>query len=127
MNLLIFLLSLRRFKTKYCLDNGRKAIPSIRMFKYLLLKAIHDLSWWNDQNMTCPLKCFLGVVPEDEVIDPSSLTKFRRLRLKDALDMLIGKKVEIALEKKLITSKTAIVDATYTKARYNQKSPREFL
>ena len=29
---------------KYCLDNGRNAISPIRMFKYLLLKAIYDLS-----------------------------------------------------------------------------------
>ena len=29
---------------KYCLDNGRNAIPPIRMFKYLLLKSIYDLS-----------------------------------------------------------------------------------
>ena len=28
---------------KYCLDNGRNAIPPIRMFKYLLLKSIYDL------------------------------------------------------------------------------------
>ncbi len=63
------------------------------------------------------------------VIDPSSLTKFRKLRLKDVslLDMLIGKTVEIALEKEIIKSKTIIVDATHTKARYNQKSPKEFL
>jgi transposase len=27
-------------KDKYCLDNGRNAIDPIRMFKYLLLKAI---------------------------------------------------------------------------------------
>ena len=26
------------------LDNGRNAVPPIRMFKYLLLKAIYDLS-----------------------------------------------------------------------------------
>lgn len=26
---------------KYCLDNGRNAVPPIRMFKYLLLKAIY--------------------------------------------------------------------------------------
>ncbi|PPA88043.1 IS5/IS1182 family transposase, partial [Brevibacillus laterosporus] len=31
-------------KDKYCLDNGRKAIDPIRMFKYLLLKSIYDLS-----------------------------------------------------------------------------------
>lgn len=29
---------------KYCLDNGRNAVPPIRMFKYLLLKSIYDLS-----------------------------------------------------------------------------------
>jgi hypothetical protein len=43
------------------------------------------------------------------------------------LDLLIGKTVEIALEKGIIKSKTLIVDATHTKARYNQKSPIEFL
>lgn len=29
---------------KYCLNNGRNAISPIRMFKYLLLKSIFDLS-----------------------------------------------------------------------------------
>ncbi|GGG08119.1 hypothetical protein GCM10010916_26270 [Paenibacillus abyssi] len=29
---------------KYCLDNGRNAIDPIRMFKYLLLKVIFELS-----------------------------------------------------------------------------------
>ncbi|NRF91343.1 transposase, partial [Paenibacillus frigoriresistens] len=31
-------------QVNYCLDNGRNAIDPIRMFKYLLLKAIFDLS-----------------------------------------------------------------------------------
>lgn len=123
---------LEELKTKYCLDNGRNAIPPIRMFKYLLLKAIHDLSdvdLVERSKYDMSFKYFLGMAPEDEVIDSSSLTKFRRLRLTDVglLDMLIGKTVEIALEKNLITSKTIIVNATHTKARYNQKSPKEFL
>src|SRR5665648_798891 len=29
---------------RYCLDNGRNAISPIRMFKYLLLKSIFDVS-----------------------------------------------------------------------------------
>ena len=29
---------------KYCINNGRNAIDLIRMFKYLLLKSIFDLS-----------------------------------------------------------------------------------
>lgn len=123
---------LEELKSKYCLDNGRNAIPPIRMFKYLLLKAIHDLS---DADLVerskydMSFKYFLDMSPEEDVIDSSSLTKFRRLRLQDMnlLDLLISKTVGIALEKGLITSKTIIVDATHTKARYNQKSPKEFL
>ena len=40
------------------------------------------------------------MAPEEEVIEPSTLTKFRKLRHKDVnlLDVLIGKTVEIALE-----------------------------
>ena len=74
-------------------------------------------------------KYFLDMAPEDPVIDPSSLTKFRKLRLKDInlLDMLINKTVEIAIEKGIIKSKAIIVDATHTKARYNQKTPKEIL
>ena len=123
---------LEELQSKYCLDNGRNAIPPIRMFKYLLLKAIHDVSdvdLVERSKYDMSFKYFLGMAPEDEVIEPSSLTKFRRLRLQDVdlLDMLIGKTVEIALEKEIIKSKTIIVDATHTKARYNQKSPKEFL
>lgn len=117
---------------KYCLDNGRGAIDPIRMFKYLLLKSIFDLS---DADIVerskydMSFKYFLDMAPEEDVIDSSSLTKFRKLRLKDMnlLDMLIGKTVEIAIDKGIIKSKSIIVDATHTKARYNQKSPKEIL
>lgn len=123
---------LEELKSKYCLDNGRNAVPPIRMFKYLLLKSIYDLSDIDvveRSKYDMSFKYFLDVAPEDSVIDPSSLTKFRKLRLQDVglLDMLIGKTVEIALEKEIIKSKSIIVDATHTKARYNQKSPKEFL
>ena len=74
-------------------------------------------------------KYFLNMAPEEPVINPSSLTKFRKLRLIDVnlLDMLINKTVEIAIEKEIIKSKSIIVDATHTKARYNQMSPKEIL
>jgi transposase len=119
-------------KNQYCLDNGRNAIDPIRMFKYLLLKAIFELSDIDiveRSKYDMSFKYFLHMAPEDTVIDPSSLTKFRKLRLKDLnlLDMLINKTVEIAIEKGIIQSKAIIVDATHTKARYNQKSPREIL
>ncbi len=116
----------------YCLDNGRGAIDPIRMFKYLLLKVIFDLSDVDiverfKYNMS--FKYFLNMAPEEGVINPSSLTKFRKLRLTDTnlLDLLINKTVQIAIEKEIIKSKSIIVDSTHTKARYNQKSPREIL
>jgi transposase len=117
---------------KYCLDNGRNAISPIRMFKYLLLKSIFDLSDVDiveRSKYDMSFKYFLDMTPEEDVIDPSSLTKFRKIRLKDIylLDMLINKTVIIALEKGIIKSKSIIVDATHTRARYNQKSPREIL
>lgn len=116
----------------YCLDNGRNAFPPIRMFKYLLLKSIYDLSDVDvveRSKYDMSFKYFLDMAPEDEVINPSSLTKFRKLRLKDMnlLDMLIAKTVQLALEKGIIKSKSIIVDATHTKSRYNQKTPRQVL
>jgi transposase len=123
---------LEELQNKYCLDNGRNAVPPVRMFKYLLLKSIFDLSDVDvveRSKYDMSFKYFLDMAPEDAVINPSSLTKFRKLRLKDVglLDMLIQKTAKIALEKELIQSKSIIVDATHTKARYNQKSPKEFL
>lgn len=123
---------LEELKHKYCLDNGRNAVPPIRMFKYLLLKSIFDISDIDvveRSRYDMSFKYFLDMAPEASVIDPSSLTKFRKLRLQDVnlLDMLIQKTVEIALEKEIIKSTSIIVDATHTKARYNQKSPKEIL
>ncbi|MGG2196590.1 IS1182 family transposase [Paenibacillus sp. JMULE4] len=119
-------------EAKYCLDNGRNAIDPIRMFKYLLLKAIFELSDVDiveRSKYDMSFKYFLGMAPEDSVIDPSSLTKFRKLRLRDMnlLDMLIGKTVVLAIEQNILKSNSIIVDATHTKARYNQKSPQEIL
>lgn len=88
----------------YCLDNGRNAVPPIRMFKYLLLKSIYDLS-------------------DVDVVERSKYD----MSFKYFLDMLIAKTVQLALEKGIIKSKSIIVDATHTKSRYNQKTPRQVL
>lgn len=115
-------------KKEYCDDNGRNAINPIRMFKYLLLKTIYnvsDIDVVERSKYDMSFKYFLDMAPEDEVINASSLTKFRKLRLKNTnlLDLLINKTVEIALEKKIIKSKSIIVDSTHTRSLYNQKSP----
>ncbi len=116
----------------YCPDNGRNAIDPVILFKYLLLKVIDNLSDVDiveRSRYDLSYKFFLGIAPEDPVINPSSLTKFRKLRLKDSnlLDLLICKTVQIALEKGIIKSKSIIVDATHTRSRFNQKSGVEVL
>lgn len=117
---------------KYCHDNGRNAESPIKMFKYLLLKCIYDISDVDvveRSRMDMSFKYFLDISPEASVINPSSLTKFRRLRLKDTdlLNLLIGKTVSLALEKGIIKSKSIIVDATHTKSRSNPLSPIKVL
>lgn len=118
--------------SKYCHDNGRTAESPIRLFKYLLLKVIYnvsDVDVVERSRVDMSFKYFLGMAPEDDVINPSTLTKFRRLRLKDTdlLNLLIGKTVAIAIDKGIIKSKSIIVDATHTKSRSNPLSPLEVL
>lgn len=69
-------------------------------------------------------KYFLEMSPEEEVINSSSLTKVRKLQLKDTdlLNLLINKTVSVAIEKGVIRSKSIIVDAvdaTHTLSRTN--------
>lgn len=118
--------------SKYCLDDGRIAVDPVQMFKYLYLKVLYNIS---DRDLIkraktdMAMKFFLGLNPEDDVIHPSLLTKFRRQRLKDSniLNLLISKSVQVALDKKLITSNKIIIDSTHTASNYNQKSPIETL
>jgi transposase len=120
-------------KDKYCPDNGRTAIDPRVLFKYLLIKVIDN---WSDADVVehsrydMSYKCFLGLPPEQSVmIDPSSLTVFRRRRLQDPdlMDKLISQSLQVAAEHGLIKSRTIIVDSTHTKSRANKHFPSEFL
>lgn len=118
--------------SKYCITNGRTAESPVRMFKYLLLKTIYtvsDVDVVERSQYDMSFKYFLEMSPEEGVIDPSSLTKFRKLRLKDndLLNLLINKTVTIAIEKGIIRSKSIIVDATHSLSRSNPYSALEVL
>lgn len=55
---------------KYCKDNGRTAESPIRMFKYLLLKTIYDISDVDvveRSRYDMSFKYFLGMAPEEEM------------------------------------------------------------
>lgn len=117
---------------KYCVTNGRTAESPVRMFKYLLLKTIYtvsDVDVVERSRYDMSFKYFLEMSPEEEVIDPGSLTKFRKLRLQDSdlLNLLINKTVTIAIEKGIIRSKSIIVDATHSLSRSNPYSALEVL
>ena len=118
--------------SKYCMTNGRTAESPVRMFKYLLLKTIYtvsDVDVVERSQYDMSFKYFLDMSPEEGVIDASSLTKFRKLRLKDndLLNLLISKTVAIAIEKGIIRSKSIIVDATHSLSRSNPYSALEVL
>jgi len=111
-------------KDKYCLDNGRNAISPVVLFKYLLLKAFNrlsDVDVVERSRYDMSFKFFLDFSPEDDVIHPTSLTRFRRIRLQDAtlLQKLMNIIVQVALKYDLVKSKKVIVDSTHIKARYN--------
>ena len=117
---------------KYCHNNGRNAEDPIRLFKYLLLKCMNELS---DEDLVeqsrydMSFKYFLGYRPEDDVISPSLLTKFRKLRLVDEeiMDKLIACTVRLGIENGVLKSKNIIVDSTHSLARYHNRKPHEVL
>lgn len=119
-------------KDTYTLDNGRPGYSPIMMFKYLLLKRIYELS---DRDLIkralsdMSFKYFLDLAPEEKVIDPTTLTKFRRLRLKDesVMDNLVKQSVKIALDNGIKLSNTLIMDSTHSNSRYGIKSAREYM
>ncbi len=119
-------------ENKYCLNNGRNAKSPVLLFKYLFLKYLYNLS---DNGVVersrydLSFKYFLELTPEEDVIHPSLLTKFRKQRLKDEnlLDLLINKSVEIAINYGILKSKSVIVDSTHTLARYHKTTQREML
>lgn len=131
-NLVDFSFVHKELVNKYCQNNGRTANDPICMFKYLLLKVIYNIS---DKDLVersrtdMAFKYFLDLTPEEDVINPSSLTKFRKQRLKDVelLDLLIGKTVAIAIEQGVINSRSIIVDATHSYARSIQHTPLQNL
>ncbi len=118
-------------KKQYCEHFGRPAKEPERIFKILFLKKLYDLS---DERVvsSCQTdmayKYFLGMAPEDKMIDPSLLTKFRKTRItEDILEELLKETIQQAISKGLVKSGTIIVDATHVEAAVNAKSPTQVL
>ena len=101
------------------------------MFKQEFLKKIYDLSdeaLIRDIKVNMAFKYFLGMNPEDEPVDSSLLTKFRKTRItEDILEEMLTEMVRQAIEKGLIKSRMVIVDATHSKASAKHETPTQIL
>ncbi len=118
-------------RKQYCEKFGRPAKEPEMMFKLLFLKKLYDLS---DERLVSSAqtdmayKYFLGLSPEDKMIDSSLLTKFRKTRItEDILEDMLKETIQQAIQKGLVKSGTIIVDATHTEAAVRAKSVTQVL
>ena len=118
-------------KKQYCEHFGRPAKEPEMIFKLLFLKKLYDLSderVISSSQTDMAYKYFLGLAPEDKIIDPCLLTKFRKTRItEDILEELLKETIQQAISKGLVKSGTIIVDATHVEAAVNAKSPTQVL
>lgn len=99
--------------------------------KLLFLKKLYDLS--NERLIASAqtdmaYKYFLGLEPEENLIDPSLLTKFRKTRItEDILEEMLKETITQAIEKGLVKSGTIIVDSTHSDAAVRPKTVTQVL
>ena len=83
-------------RKQYCEHFGRPAKEPEMMFKLLFLKKLYDLSderLISSAQTDMAYKYFLDLSPEDKMIDPSLLTKFRKTRItEDILEDMLKEK-----------------------------------
>ena len=118
-------------KTSYCEHFGRPAKEPEMMFKLLFLKKLYDLSdekLIENANMHMGYKYFLNLNPEDEVVDSSLLTKFRKTRItEDILEEILKETVQQAIKKGIIKSRMILVDSTHSKSSARHETPTQIL
>lgn len=101
------------------------------MFKLMFLKKLYDLSdesLIQNVKVNMAYKFFLDMNPEDETIDSSLMTKFRKTRItEDILEDMLGETVRQSIDKGLIKSRMIIVDATHSKTSAKHETPTQIL
>ena len=118
-------------RKQYCERFGRPAKELEMMFKLLFLKKLYDLSderLISSAQTDMAYKYFLGLSPEDKMIDPSLLTKFRKTRItEEILEDMLKETIQQTIQKGLVKSGTIIVYATHTEAAVRAKSVTQVL
>lgn len=112
-------------RKQYCEKFGRPAKEPEMMFKLMFLKKLYDFS---SAQTDMAYKYFLDLDPEDEMIDPSLLTKFRKTRItEDILEEMLQETIRQAIDKGIIKSTAIIVDSTHTNAAIRPKTVTQVL
>ncbi len=118
-------------KKQYCETFGRPAKEPEMMFKLMFLKKLNDLSderLISQATTDMAVKYFLDLDPEDPMINPSLMTKFRKTRItEDNLEDMLKETIRQAIENGLIKSTAIIVDSTHTNAAVRPKTVTQVL
>lgn len=118
-------------KKQYCETFGRPATEPELMFKLMFLKRLYDVSDVRliaQAQTDMAYKYFLNLEPEAPMIDPSLMTKFRKIRItEDILEEMLKEIMRQAIEKGIVKSGTIIVDATHTQANARFRHPNQVL
>jgi len=118
-------------ESSYCKFYGRPAKEPEMMAKLLILQYLYNLSdeqVIENTMINLAYMWFIGINPEDELPDPSLLTKFRTQRLKEtSLDDMIKEVVKQCVDKGLIKGTGISVDSTHTQANTIKKVPERIM
>lgn len=115
----------------YCKYYGRPAKEPEMMVKILVLQYLYN---WSDEevieqiNLNLAYMWFLGLNPDDELPDPSLLSKFRKNRLKDtSIDEIITNIIKQCAEKGIIKGEKVSIDTTHIEANTIKKVPERIM
>ena len=115
----------------YCEDFGRPAKEPEMMAKLLFLEYLYNLSdvrVIDEATYNLVFLWFLGLNPDDKLPNPSLLTKFRTLRLRECtLDEIISEIVRQCIETGIIKSKEVSIDATHVGANCVKLVPERIM
>ncbi|KGP91094.1 transposase [Pontibacillus chungwhensis BH030062] len=110
---------------------GRPAKEPELMVKLLVLQYLYDLSderLIEEASLNLAYLYFLGINPEDELPDPSLLSKFRVHRLGDSLlDEILETINRQCVEKGIIKCSGLTIDTTHTRAHTFQATPERVM
>ena len=115
----------------YSKTQGRPAKDPELMLRILILQYLYDLSderIIEEASLNLAYMWFLGINPDEDLPDPSLLSKFRVYRLKDvALDEIITEIVRQCVEKGIIKDTAVSIDATHTSANTFKSTPERVM